>query len=81
MAKNTTRLKYVCDQFQWIIDEHYDSDADAIRKLDTNPHTLAKLKSGQPVKKSTALRVLKRHRDISDREFDPHSAIRKIETN
>lgn len=72
------RNKFRVDGFEHLIDEHYDSDTDAIKKLDTNAHTLKKLKEGTGVKKSTALKVLKRHRDTKDNSFDPHSAIKEI---
>jgi len=66
MSAKKKRAWFVCPQWQSLIADHYSDDAEAARALHTDPRVLTKLRSGEPVAKSTALKMLRqaarRHR-------------------
>ena len=61
MSKKKDRAWFVCPQWGDLVSEHYASDGEAGRALEADPKVLAKLRSGTPVPKSTALKMLRRY--------------------
>jgi hypothetical protein len=61
MSKKQGRAWFVCPQWTKLVSEHYADDNEAGRALSANPRVLAKLRSGTPVAKSTAFKMLRRY--------------------
>jgi hypothetical protein len=61
MSKKKDRAWFVCPQWADLVSQHYRSDAEAGEALKADPKVLTKLRSGTPVPKSTALKMLRRY--------------------
>jgi hypothetical protein len=61
MSKKKDRAWFVCPQWADLVSQHYRSDTEAGRALNTDPKVLAKLRARTPVPKSTVLRILRRY--------------------
>jgi hypothetical protein len=60
MSKKKDRAWFICPQWADLVSQHYGDDAEAGQALNTDPKVLTKLRSGTPVPKSTALKMLRR---------------------
>jgi hypothetical protein len=58
MSKKKNRAWFVCPHWAVLVSSRYRSDAEASRALRTDPRVLARLRSREPVAKSTLLRAL-----------------------
>ncbi len=79
MSKKKDRGWFICPQWAELISRHYASDIEAGRALKADPKVLSKLRSGTPVAKSTALKML-RHTPVgmvSDRQRPTWSSTRE----
>jgi len=59
--KKKDRAWFTCRQWPELVSEHYASDAEAARALQTDPKVLARLRAGTPLAKSSLSRILKRY--------------------
>ena len=66
MPKLGVRARFVCPAWPRLRERHYDTQADAIRDLNTNAKTLAKVERQVPVTRATLLRLLRAYRDRKD---------------
>jgi hypothetical protein len=80
MSKKKDRAWFVCPQWADLVSQHYRSDTEAGRGLETDPKVLAKLRARTPVPKSTVLKILRRyqsrhghHGDVTDLVEDTRS--------
>jgi hypothetical protein len=60
MSAKKKRAWFVCPQWKPLVSDHYPNDAEAAKALGADARVLAKLRSGVPVAKSTALKMLRR---------------------
>ncbi|MBV8089729.1 MAG: hypothetical protein JO139_09165 [Alphaproteobacteria bacterium] len=61
MSKKKDRAWFVCPQWAELVSQHYGDDAEAGRAMKADPKVMTKLRSGTPVPKSTALKMLRRY--------------------
>jgi hypothetical protein len=60
MSAKKKRAWFVCPQWQTLVAHSYADDAEAARALHTDPTVLTKLRLGEPVAKSTVLKMMRR---------------------
>ena len=60
MSAKKKRAWFLCPQWTALVANHYPSDSEAAVALHTDPKVLAKLRSGEPLAKSTVLKMLRR---------------------
>jgi hypothetical protein len=60
MSAKKKRAWFVCPQWLALVAHSYADDAEAARVLHTDPRVLTKLRLGEPVAKSTVLKMLRR---------------------
>ena len=61
MSKKKDRAWFVCPQWAELVSRHYGDDAKAGQALKADPKVLTRLRTGTPVPKSAALKMLRRY--------------------